>query len=68
MWIIFFGLYYIHVSKPNLQTKLVAIAGMITIILFIQSIKSVYRNEVWEEGKEAMSADRLSTAAYLASN
>jgi hypothetical protein len=53
MWIIFFGLYYIHVSKPNLRTKLVAIACMITVVLFIQSIKSVYRNEVWDGGKEA---------------
>jgi hypothetical protein len=53
MWTIFFGLYYVYISKPRLQTKLIAIAAVSTVILFIQAVKSVYRSEVWSGEKEA---------------
>jgi hypothetical protein len=53
MWVIFFGLYYIYVSKPSIQTKLIGIAALASIILFIQSVKLVYRSEVWSGEKEA---------------
>ncbi len=53
MWIIFFGLYYIYISKPSLRTKLIGAGGLIVFVLFIQSIKAVYRSEVWSGDKEA---------------
>lgn len=53
MWIIFFGLYYIYVSKPTLRTKLIGAGVLILLVLFIQSIKVVYRSEVWSGDKEA---------------
>jgi hypothetical protein len=53
MWTIFFGLYFIYVSKPSLQTKLIGAGSLIVFVLFIQAIKSVYRSEVWSGDKEA---------------
>jgi len=57
MWTIFFGLYYVYVSKPSVQTKLIAIAALASVILFIQAVKSVYRSEVWSGEKEASIAN-----------
>jgi hypothetical protein len=53
MWTIFFGMYYIYVSKPSLQTRLIGAGVLIIFVLFIQAIKSVYRSEVWSGDKEA---------------
>ncbi len=53
MWMIFFGLYYIYISKPSLRMKLIGAGGLIVFVLFIQSIKAVYRSEVWSGDKEA---------------
>ena len=53
MWMIFFGLYYIYISKPSLRMKLIGAGGLIVFVLFIQSIKVAYRSEVWSGDKEA---------------
>ncbi len=53
MWVIFFSLYFIYISKPSLRTKLIGAGVLIVFVLFIQSIKSIYRSEVWSGDKEA---------------
>jgi hypothetical protein len=53
MWILFFGIILIYIKKPTLNIKLVGLFFAIIFILFIQSIKQSYREEVWYGGKEA---------------
>ena len=53
MWIIFFSLYFIYVFKPSLRTKLIGGGALIVFVLFIQSIKVIYRSEVWSGDKDA---------------
>lgn len=53
MWIIFFGLYFIYAIKPSLRVKLIGASAVITLILFVQAVKAIYRSEVWFGGKEA---------------
>lgn len=53
MWIIFFGLYFVYAIKPSLRVKLIGAATFITLILFVQAVKAIYRSEVWFGGKEA---------------
>lgn len=53
MWVLFFGIIFIYIIKPSLKTKLVGIFFTSIFILFIQSIKQSYRQEVWHGGKEA---------------
>ncbi|MEY4860934.1 MAG: hypothetical protein RL059_633, partial [Bacteroidota bacterium] len=57
MWLIFFCLYFVYVLKPNITIKFVGLILLITFVLFIQSIKFLYRQEVWEGGKEASLAN-----------
>jgi hypothetical protein len=53
MWLLFFGVIFIYVKKPTLKIKLFGLFFAIIFILFIQSIKQSYRQEVWYGGKEA---------------
>jgi hypothetical protein len=53
MWVLFFGIIFIYIIKPTLKIKLVGLFFAIIFILFIQSIKQSYRQEVWYGGKEA---------------
>jgi hypothetical protein len=53
MWVLFFGIIYIYIIKPSLKTKLIALFLTSIFILFIQSIKQSYRQEIWHGGKEA---------------
>jgi len=53
MWILFFCIIFIYIKKPTLNVKLIGIFFAIVFILFIQSIKQSYREEVWYGGKEA---------------
>jgi hypothetical protein len=53
MWILFFGIFFIYIKKPTLKVKLVGMFFAILFILFIQSIKQSYREEVWYGGKDA---------------
>lgn len=58
MWVVFFALFFVYSYKPGIQTKLVGIFVMITLILFAQAIKTSYRNEVWQ-GKEEASLETV---------
>lgn len=53
MWVLFFGLFLFYILKPTLKTKIFAISFSLVFILFIQSIKQSYRQEVWYGKKEA---------------
>jgi hypothetical protein len=50
---LFFAIIFIYIKKPTLKIKLVGLFFAIIFILFIQSIKQSYRQEVWYGGKEA---------------
>ena len=53
MWILFFGIIFTYIIKPNFTIKIVSIIFIVSFILFIQSIKQSYRQEVWYGQKEA---------------
>ena len=53
MWVLFFGIFFIYIIKPTFKVKLVGIFFAIIFVLFIQSIKKSYREEVWYGQKEA---------------
>lgn len=53
MWLIFFGLFYLYVSKPNLVVRLIGAFTLIVLVLLIQAFKSSYRERVWEGGESA---------------
>jgi hypothetical protein len=53
MWILFFGIFFIYIIKPTLKIKIFAITFVIILVLFIQSIKQSYRQEVWYGEKVA---------------
>jgi hypothetical protein len=53
MWILFFGIFFIYIIKPTLKTKIFAITFVLILVLFIQSIKQSYRQEVWYGEKVA---------------
>ncbi len=53
MWVIFFGIYFIYVYKPSFRIKIIGLVTIISIILFVQAIKSVYRDNVWSGGRSA---------------
>ena len=53
MWVLFFGIFIIYILKPTLKVKLAGLFFSIIFILFIQSIKKSYREEVWYGQKDA---------------
>jgi hypothetical protein len=53
MWFIFFLLYFVYISKPSIYLKLIGVVSLFTLILFIQAIKFAYREQIWQQGKEA---------------
>lgn len=53
MWVLFFALFYIYTLKPSTRTKLLGASALIFLVLFIQAIKSAYRDQIWNVGKEA---------------
>jgi hypothetical protein len=53
MWFLFFCIYFIYTKKPNIRVKLIGVCGVLTLILFIQAMKAVYRSEVWRGEREA---------------
>lgn len=63
MWVIFFGLFYIYAIKPSFRTKMIGVVTTITLVLFIQAVKFAYREQVWQDGKDAS----LSTVADVGS-
>jgi hypothetical protein len=61
MWILFFAIFFLYIIKPTLKVKLVGMTFALLFILFIQSIKQTYRQEVWYGEKDAS----LSVAAKV---
>jgi hypothetical protein len=53
MWVLFFGIIFIYIKKPTLKIKLAGLFFAIIFILFIQSVKQSYREQVWYGQKEA---------------
>lgn len=53
MWVIFFGLFYLYLLKPNLTIKIIGAATLISFVLLIQAFKGDYRERVWRGGEEA---------------
>jgi hypothetical protein len=53
VWLLFFGIFFIYIIKPSFKVKLLGIVFSLFFILFIQSIKQSYREEVWFGQKEA---------------
>lgn len=53
MWVIFFGLLYLYIAKPNLVIRIIGGAGLIGLVLLIQAFKSSYRERVWVGGAAA---------------
>jgi hypothetical protein len=53
MWVLFFALFYVYTLKPALKTKLLGVGFLIILVLFIQAIKSAYRDKVWSGGEDA---------------
>ena len=64
MWIVFFALFYSYLKKPSFKIKLTTSIIAIVFLLFIQSIKQVYRAATWSGDREAS----LSTALDVAEN
>jgi len=64
MWLAFFFIFYIYIRKPSLKWKIGFSLISIIAILFIQSLKQVYRAATWSGDQEAS----LSTAIDIAEN
>lgn len=72
MWTVYMGLFLIYFFKPNLVWKVTGISFGIILILFIQSIKSSYREKVWLGDAEAglqtaytLGSDQLNSGAVF---
>lgn len=64
MWLVFFALFYIYINKPSLKWKIGFTLIAFLLILFIQSMKQVYRAATWSGDREAS----ISTALDIAEN
>jgi hypothetical protein len=53
MWVVFFALFFVYIVKPSVTLKSIGVFCIVVLILFVQAIKGVYREQIWEEGKEA---------------
>jgi hypothetical protein len=53
MWLIFFAMYYTYFNKPSIKVKILGLFGLIIFVLFVQSIKGIYRSQVWSGEKDA---------------
>ena len=67
MWIIFFALFLVYTFKPSIRLKLIGASVLILLVLFIQAIKSAYREQVWTDGKEA-SIETISSVGSTKAN
>jgi len=68
MWSIFFGLVFFYTSKPTILYKTLFILIAIISILFIQSLKSIYRSNVWFGNNEANISTILFSSQEAVSN
>jgi hypothetical protein len=53
MWVLFFALFFVYTFKPSIRIKFIGASILITLVLFVQAIKTEYREQVWTDGKEA---------------
>jgi hypothetical protein len=53
MWILFFSMFFVYVTKPTVRMRLVSAAVLIFAIVFIQNLKGSYRKKTWTEGSES---------------
>jgi hypothetical protein len=53
MWVLFFALFVVYTIKPSMRIKFFGVLTLVTLVLFIQAIKTTYRDQVWENGKTA---------------
>jgi hypothetical protein len=53
MWSLFFGLILFYTIKPKIKFKVIFFSFSIFALFFIQSLKQIYRNEVWFGYKES---------------
>ena len=67
MWVLFFGIFFIYILKPTFKVKLVGVFFSIIFILFIQSVKKSYREEVWY-GQKAASIATAGEIGYSKAN
>ena len=52
MWLIFFAFFFVYVFKLNIRVKIIGFVALSTLVLFLQAIKQVYREQTWLAGKE----------------
>jgi len=67
MWVLFFALFFVYTFKPSMRIKLIGASSLILLVLFIQAIKSAYREQVWTGGKEA-SIETISSVGSAKAN
>jgi hypothetical protein len=67
MWLLFFGIFFLYIKKPSLKIKLFGSVLILFFILFIQTIKQSYREEVWFGQKDA-SIVTVSEVGYSKAN
>lgn len=67
MWVLFFALFYVYTLKPSFRMKIIGASCLILLVLFIQAIKFAYREQVWENGKEA-SIETISNVGFSKAN
>ncbi len=53
MWVLFFALFSVYITKPGIRIKLIGTVSLMLLILFIQAVKVAYREEVWTGGRDA---------------
>jgi hypothetical protein len=53
MWILFFSIFFVYVTKPTIRMRLLSAVVLILAIVFIQNLKGNYRKKTWTEGSES---------------
>ncbi len=67
IWAAFFWIFFMFIIKPTLKIKLVILFVSVFFILFIQSIKQSYRQDVWS-GEKTASISTVSEVGYSKAN
>jgi hypothetical protein len=62
IWGIFLGLIFFYTVKPKMLNKLLFISFALFFILFIQSLKTIYRNNVWFGNQESNISSVISSS------
>ncbi len=66
MWILFFALFFVYTTKPSLSFRLFGLGLCLLFVLFIQGLKSSYRNKIQETGNSSLTMV-LATSADVGS-